>query len=268
MVASPQGVKNRLQETAEYPIFKKVSMRDDNTKSYIRRLNFRQRLLLRILSLSLAVWSRTLRLKCAPEVQEYLNSLAADPGIIVLWHNRLFMGPELCRRFAVKHQMAAIVSASKDGAWMGALLEIFGIHPVRGSSHHRGVQAMREVLAAHKKGHSVLITPDGSRGPKYKMKSGAAHIARESHAPVYLLALNFSRAWRLKTWDRFYLPWPFSRVEMTVRRIEGSELAAYDSLQAATEALQAVMLANNKDAELTDKQVHADEKPTKQNSVN
>jgi lysophospholipid acyltransferase (LPLAT)-like uncharacterized protein len=227
-------------------------MRDDNTKSYIRRLNFRQRLLLRILSFLLAVWSRTLRLKCSPKVLGYLNSLDTDPGIIVLWHNRLFMGPDLCRRFAVKRQMAAIVSASKDGAWMGALLEIFEIHPVRGSSHHRGVQAMREVLAAHKAGHSILITPDGSRGPKYKMKSGAALIARESKAPVYLLALNFSRAWRLNSWDRFYVPWPFSRVELTVQRIEGSELAAFDSLQAATEALQVGMLASNKDAELAD----------------
>ena len=123
--------------------------------------------------------------------------------------------------------------------------------------------APRHVVAARQAGHSILITPDGSRGPKYKMKSGVALIARKTQAPVYLLALNFSGAWRLNSWDRFYIPWPFSRVELSVQRVEASELTVFKSLQAATEALQTRMLTSNIDGELTDAPMYTGEKPTK-----
>ena len=95
------------------------------------------------------------------------------------------------------------------------------------------------------------------------MKSGVALIARKTQAPVYLLALNFSGAWRLNSWDRFYIPWPFSRVELSVQRVEASELTVFKSLQAATEALQTRMLTSNIDGELTDAPMHTGEKPTK-----
>ena len=94
---------------------------------------------------------------------------------------------------------------------MSAVLEIFGIEPVRGSRNRRGREALLELVAARKTGKSILITPDGSRGPVYVMKPGAALLARETDSAVYLLSINFTRAWRLRSWDRFYLPHPFSK---------------------------------------------------------
>jgi lysophospholipid acyltransferase (LPLAT)-like uncharacterized protein len=92
--------------------------------------------------------------------------------------------------------------------------------PIRGSRYKRGPQAVREMLAAHKEGYDIAVTPDGSRGPMYDLKPGAVSIAMKTGAPFVMLSLNFSRAWRLKSWDRFYLPVPFSRIEVQLRVID------------------------------------------------
>lgn len=213
-------------------------------------LSFLARVLLRVLSGIIWVWNRTLRLRISPKVEQYLGTLGAQPGIILLWHNRLFMGLELCQRYALPRQMAAIVSASKDGAWMGAILENFGIHPVRGSSSRRGASAFRGLLKAQAEGHSIVLTPDGSKGPKYCMKPGAAQLAREAEMPLYLLAIDFKNAWRLKSWDRFYIPKPFSEVSISAEKVEASEMTTSESLESANAVLQLKMNATRLDAEL------------------
>ena len=107
-----------------------------------------------------------------------------------------------------------MVSASRDGAWLAAFFRMLGVETVRGSRHFRGAEALRAMLAKLKAGHDVAVTPDGSRGPCYDMKPGALLLARSAKTPVLLLSAKFGRAWRLKSWDRFFLPVPFSRIEL------------------------------------------------------
>jgi len=93
---------------------------------------------------------------------------------------------------------------------------------------------MREMIKLGGLGLDIAVTPDGSRGPMYDMKPGAVAVALKIGAPVILLSFNFSRAWRLKSWDRFYLPVPFSRIEVRVDRVrDTSELGAADRKEAA-----------------------------------
>lgn len=192
-----------------------------------------QLFLLKILSSLIRLWSSTLRYKLGPEVRDIIEQ-SLQPVVVILWHNRLFAVPEFYRRYVSNRKLAAIVSANKTGAWLSGLFEQMGIMPIRGSRNRRGVQAFREMIEANKSGYDVGITPDGSRGPMYEMKAGATMLAFRSGAPIVLLSYDFKNAFRLNSWDRFYVPYPFSRVEVRMELIErGKELLGDDVEQAA-----------------------------------
>jgi len=185
-----------------------------------------------VLAAVLRIWSRTLRFRWGPEVQALIEAPPA-PAVVILWHNRLFAAPEFFRRCFAQRQLATLVSASGDGAWLAAFMRQLGMFPIRGSRHKRGPQAVREMLAVHQQGYDIGITPDGSRGPMYELKAGAIGIALKTGAPLVLLSLNFRRAWRLKSWDRFYLPLPFSLIEVRIEVIHQPAVLGEDPHTAA-----------------------------------
>ena len=78
------------------------------------------------------------------------------------------------------------------------------------------------------------ITPDGSRGPCYKAKSGALALAKITKSPVLLLTFKFTWVIRLKSWDRFRIPLPFSSVKVKTRFLEFEELFKNRTLEEAT----------------------------------
>lgn len=136
------------------------------------------------------------------------------PVIFTLWHNRLFVAAEVYRRFRQGKRLHALVSASKDGAWLAAFFEVVGLHTVRGSSSRFGREAMHQLANCLHEGHDVGITPDGPRGPCYDLKGGGILLARKSGATTMLVGMEFTNAWRLPSWDKFYLPRPFSRFKI------------------------------------------------------
>ncbi|MGA2053308.1 MAG: lysophospholipid acyltransferase family protein, partial [Opitutales bacterium] len=157
------------------------------------------------------VWLATLRMRISAEEQAFLSD-TRTPLITVVWHNRLFITSELRRRYRHTRPMVGLVSASADGAWLAEYFRLTGIQTVRGSSSWRGMQAVRELLAAMKAGSDIAITPDGPRGPCYEIQPGALLVARLSKVPLLLISAHFQSAWRLRSWDGFYLPKPFSVV--------------------------------------------------------
>ena len=202
--------------------------------------------LLKIVSFLIRLWSRTLRYEFGSDVKDIIEK-AHSPVVVILWHNRLFAVPEFYSRYIHNRKLAAIVSANKAGAWLSGLFEHMDIHPIRGSRNRRGSQAFREMLQASKDGYDVGVTPDGSRGPMYEMKAGAAKLALKTGAPIVLLSYNFQMAFRLKTWDLFYIPFPFSRVEVKMNMIEKSHDLFGDDVEKAAEALKARLDAITED---------------------
>ena len=81
---------------------------------------------------------------------------------------------------------------------------------------------MRESIRLLEQKRCLVITPDGPRGPRERVKPGVAQIAITAGAPVVPLAIGVDRCWRLKSWDGFIIPKPFSRVQVTI----GSPLPA------------------------------------------
>ena len=170
------------------------------------------------------LWGRSLRFETLPEdLRNYTKR--DEPVAIILWHNRLFLSAEIVRRYRQCRPAYALVSASRDGAWLTAFFSLVGMCTVRGSSSRLGREAASALVEVQREGHDIGITPDGPRGPCYDFKAGAVIVPRRSGAPLLLVGGEFTSAWRLKSWDRFYLPVPFSRVRMRCELIENRELA-------------------------------------------
>ena len=184
-----------------------------------RKLEWYHLFLLKLVRSMIHLWTRTLRFQLSEKTQAIIAS-NQPPFVAVLWHNRLFVMPEFYRRYVRDRKLAAIVSASGAGAWLSGLLDLMGVKAIRGSRNRRGPQAYREMLLASKSGYDVGVTPDGSRGPMYEMKAGAASLALRTGSGIVLLSYNFSKSFRLKSWDRFYIPYPFSCIEVKMELIE------------------------------------------------
>ena len=89
-----------------------------------------------------------------------------------------------------------------------------GLRATRGSSSRLGREAATALVEVQREGNDIGITPDGPRGPCYDFKPGAVIVPRRTGAPLLLVGGEFDPAWRMRSWDRFYLPVPFSRVRM------------------------------------------------------
>ena len=191
----------------------------------------------------LRLWGTTLRFETSPETLKNLTKI--DEAIaFVVWHNRLFLSTEVFRRYRKGHPFYGLVSASKDGAWLEALYSMLGMRTVRGSSSRLGREAVTALVSVLRNGNDIGITPDGPRGPLYDFKAGCLIVARRAHAPILLLSGEFASAWRLKSWDRFYLPKPFSRVRLHCELVKCEELADRDG---CAEKLRARLLAISSD---------------------
>lgn len=182
-----------------------------------------QRLGIWALGTLIRIWSRTVRLRIA-ETDRRALARRDVPVAMVLWHNRLFMAAEFVRRVRGGQPFHGIISASKDGAWLVGFFEMMGIKAVRGSSSWGAREAVSAMIDTARAGHDLGITPDGPRGPRYEFKPGALIIARRAKIPILLIGMEYTQVKQLRSWDRFILPLPFSRVTVRCREVRPESL--------------------------------------------
>lgn len=135
--------------------------------------------------------------------------------VAVTWHNRLLFFPAVFPA-VLRHRTVAVVSASRDGQYIADLIRQFGIKSARGSSSRAGARAQLESIHALKEGYHVSFTPDGPRGPRYHMSRGPIHLASKMATAVVPVAINASRYWEIRSWDRFQIPKPFSTLTLRI----------------------------------------------------
>lgn len=165
------------------------------------------------------IWLRTLRYEIRG-VGEF-REIAGCNAIFALWHNRIFTGIEAYRQFRLgDFRMHGLVSASRDGGILSEVFRHLRIVPVRGSSSRRGSQALRELVRVLDDGGDVAITLDGPRGPVYRAHPGVALLIAKSKVPIVLFGAEFEDFWCLRSWDRFMIPKPFSRVRWKFELME------------------------------------------------
>ena len=170
------------------------------------------------------LWLMTIRIRMSEQDLEAIT-LQGQPITFIIWHNRLLMTAEIVRRYRGGHPIYGLISASNDGAWLAGFFSSVGIRAVRGSSSRFGREAATALVDVLRAGFDVGITPDGPRGPAYEMKPGALIVARRAHSQVVLVGMDFESAWRVSSWDGFYLPKPFSFIHMRFELVELDELS-------------------------------------------
>jgi len=185
------------------------------------------------------IWTLSIRMRYAPENGRDELRMHPEPIVLTLWHNRLFLAGEWHNRYRKDKRIYGLISASKDGAWLETFYGWTGIRAIRGSQNRRGMQAIRELVKVINVGHNdVGITPDGSRGPKYQAKPGAMAVAKITKAPVLLLSFEYTHALRLKSWDGFVIPFPFSSVKVTTKLIGSDFLSKDRTLEEAAQFVE------------------------------
>lgn len=182
-----------------------------------QRFSFGQRAALwivpRLTALVLAGIGATLRFEVIAEE----GAVPATPpakGIFCFWHRCTLP----CGWYFRKFKCSILISQSFDGELIARTLARLGYNSVRGSSSRGGFAGMlslRDVLA---KGDPVVFTADGPRGPIYQTKIGPVKLAQMTGEPIGSFYLLPERAWVMKSWDRFLVPKPFSRVVVSWAR--------------------------------------------------
>jgi len=124
------------------------------------------------------------------------------------WHRGLFYFVYFYRNL----KFVVMASASKDGELAAQAAKRFGWIPIRGSSSRRGSQALVEMQARFKKGHSGGLVVDAPTGPPHISKMGIIVLAKRTGLPIIPVIWNVDRCWRLNSWDRAIIPKPFSKI--------------------------------------------------------
>ena len=138
-----------------------------------------------------------------------------DPVIILLWHNRIFSMPALYERRAAKGRRAFVLtSAGPEGSLLALVLSHFGIGAVRGSTSRRSAVALREMASRLAEGSDLMMTPDGPRGPRYRLQPGALYLAQKTGCAIVPVQVEYSRYRRFRSWDGLAIALPFARMRV------------------------------------------------------
>ncbi len=171
----------------------------------------------------MALCNRTIRWTVEGD-EDALKIWLGYPNIIVAaWHSTILLLPSGWNRIIQKWpnqktRSAMLISLSKDGEPVANAIKHLGLEAVRGSSTHKGkkrdkggMKALAEALRILKNGGGICITPDGPRGPAEIAQSGPIIMSQRTDAPILPYAIVSSPRRRLNTWDRFRIPYPFTR---------------------------------------------------------
>lgn len=177
------------------------------------KYSFKQKLILAVASIlgPIAFYLYGLTWRVKYEGLENLQSARTEGGRVLFcfWHSRL-MGLCLTHRF---RKIGIMVSKSFDGEWISRIVVRLGYRVFRGSASRNGAAALIEMLK-YRDG-DLALTVDGPRGPAQKVKPGVLSLASHSGLPLVPITYIPHKAWRLKSWDKFIMPKPFTTI--TVR---------------------------------------------------
>ena len=135
----------------------------------------------------------------------------AEPRIYVFWHEYI-LAPLYLRGHC---DLVMLLSRHKDAEVLGRVAHHLGFGTIRGSSNKGAAAALLEMKRRGKQSH-ITITPDGPRGPRRQMASGAIFLAAKSGMPIVPMGFGMSYPKRARSWDQFAMPYPFSRVRAVI----------------------------------------------------
>ncbi|MGV3550969.1 lysophospholipid acyltransferase family protein [Rhizobium sp.] len=195
--------------------------------------------LIQILASLFSAYAYLVLVTCRIQVVTALpKSLVEGPVVLASWHQQVLMLPVMGR--PSRNRLLALVADSRSGTFIRTVASWFGIGTVHGSRRRGGAGGALALIDALRQGHSVFITPDGSRGPARRAKHGATEVARLTGTPLIPCAAWPVWGKTFDTWDRFRLPFPFTRIRVVygapLEKLESGSLTA--ALNAASDRAQ------------------------------
>lgn len=181
--------------------------------------------------MTLKAFSRALALKVAPIIAYNLIRLIyatctksyiggedfpKEPTVIGFWHAELLFQAYIYAQERSENRVKVMISDHFDGKLIAKTISYFGADTIHGSSNRSASRVLIQALKHLKEGYDVGITPDGPRGPRHEVAKGIVIMAQKANAKVVLHSMRASRAWYLKSWDRFVIPKPFSHLEFRI----------------------------------------------------
>lgn len=136
------------------------------------------------------------------------------PEIYCFWHQCVLP----CTHYFRPTNAIILISRSFDGELITRILRLFGFGAVRGSSSRAGREGLMGLKQVLESGRTAIFTADGPRGPIYQTKMGPIKLAQMTGAPIGAFHLEPERAWVMKSWDRFLVPKPFTRIVVSWAR--------------------------------------------------
>jgi lysophospholipid acyltransferase (LPLAT)-like uncharacterized protein len=149
-----------------------------------------------------------------------------EQHIYVCWHGELFMSPQAYRYLHKTQRASAMISHHFDAELIANVYAFLKIDSIRGSGRKGAKEVFLKAFRAMKEGTELLITPDGPRGPRHHMYDGAVGLAVKGKKPVCMINFTCSNYWQLKSWDKFVIPKPFSKIDFYIESLslEGMDL--------------------------------------------
>lgn len=156
----------------------------------------------------------TLSYRIVPE-HPWMNPFASDCPfnyIFCLWHDCLIY-PAVAYSGLKQY---TLVSQSGDGELITRIATRLGWTVIRGSSTRGAAGALRRMmeLGQARQPIHIAITADGPRGPRHVLKDGPIYLASRTGLRILPVGIAHQNPWRAKSWDRFIIPKPFSKVVM------------------------------------------------------
>jgi lysophospholipid acyltransferase (LPLAT)-like uncharacterized protein len=170
----------------------------------------------------------SVRLRHHGDAEQRERERRGEQLILAFWHSHLLLMPYAYRG----RRIAVLSSHSRDGELMARTIGHLGIDTSRGSSSRGGMIGLRSLLRKAGEGSDLAFTPDGPRGPAGVVYPGVILAAAATGFPIHPVALAATRCRRLKSWDRFVVPFPLSTVHfvygepLRVERRDDPEAAA------------------------------------------
>ncbi len=152
------------------------------------------------------------------------------------WHGKSLIFASYFR----KKGYWVIISNSNDGDIQNEVFSRLGYKTIRGSTGRGGVRAALQGVKALKAGGTMAITPDGPRGPSGIVQGGVMLMAHKSGAALVPVGLSAKKAIYIKSWDKYMLPYPFSKARMVFGEPlsipEGADEAAIEEVRLRLES--------------------------------
>ena len=150
----------------------------------------------------------SLRVKLLNEEKlEKARTAGPGPVIYTFWHECM-LGLTYTHR---KKGICILISRHRDGEYIARATLRLGFTSARGSSSAAGAAGIAGMVRAAERGHDLAVTPDGPKGPRHVVKAGVIHLASRTGVPIMPMSVEATRGIRLKSWDRFLIPLPFSK---------------------------------------------------------